>query len=600
MDEFEAGSSKVRRGGKTNGGGVKTKNVSSSSDSEKKAPPKEVQEKAPVQSNKKVGFSERGKPATNKNKVLPSDEEEIGVDQHRPASLNHNNSRNSKNTSKLNNEIERDEVDDNRGHNNNKDIKVNQTGGSRVRPKSSENLTQNQSNKDNRNSRIDHKQTNNTNRKSQEENNNDPTQGRATIAPDLDDLESLGRMNLLAPLDPIKYTNDPSGSYEDYINIKSSNDTIRVIKGERLVLCSNYAPLPVVLSQGNGVYLKDVEGRTYIDFLSGYSAVNFGHCNSTIIQGVYQQMNNLYMTSRGFYNNKLYIASDLICKIFEYEKALFMNSGVEAGESAVKIARRWAYDVKKVPNDQAKIVFAKGNFWGRTIYACGTSDDPSRFTGFGPYETSHYLVNYNDLQDLERVLEKDPTICAVFLEPIQGEGGVNVPNPGYLRGVQELCKKYNTLFIIDEIQTGIGRTGYKLYCNSEGVKPDIVLLGKSLSGGVYPVSAMLSSSAIMNLIKPGEHGSTYGGNPLASAAVIYAMSFYLRNNLNENAMARGLEFGTLLTDLRSNRLVKEIRGRGLMFSIELHESAKYNAYDFSLWLMERGILCKPTKKNIIR
>lgn len=418
--------------------------------------------------------------------------------------------------------------------------------------------------------------------------------------PDLTDPNSLGRVHMLTPLDPTRFTTDPNGTFEHYLNVKTPINTLKIIKEERFVLCNNYAPLPVVLAQGDGIYLKDVENRIYIDFLSGYSAVNFGHNNQYIINGVVQQMNSLYMTSRGFYNNMLYNAANIVSKVFNYEKVLFMNSGVEAGESAVKIARKWAYTVKGIQQDKAKIVFAKNNFWGRTIFACGTSDDPSRYTNFGPYEKSHYLVDYSDSDELEALLNKDSDICAVFIEPIQGEGGVNIPDKGYLTKVSELCKKHNILFICDEIQTGLGRTGYRMYCDSENVRPDIVLLGKSLSGGIYPVSAVLSSSKIMNVIKPGEHGSTYGGNPLASAAVVYAMTYYLRNNLNNNAQLRGLELGTLLQDLRGNKLVKEIRGRGLLFAIELFEDAKYDAYDFSLWLMERGILCKPTRKNVLR
>jgi len=313
-------------------------------------------------------------------------------------------------------------------------------------------------------------------------------------------------------------------------------------------------------------------------------------------------MNLLHMTSRAFYNNVLVTASQMICKIFDYEKVLFMNSGVEAGESAVKIARRWAYNVKGLENDQAKIVFANGNFWGRSLYACATSDDPTRYAGFGPFDRSaHYMVDYGNIEQMQELFEKDKNICAVFIEPIQGEGGVIIPPPGYLPELSKLCKQHNILLITDEIQTGIGRAGYLLASQIENVKADIVLLGKSLSAGLYPISAVLTSKEIMDTIKPGEHGSTYGGNPLAARICFSSLNEILKEPIVKNSYYRGIEFGLILKEeLEHSKIVKEVRGRGLMYAIELYPDCGIDAYDVSLWLMERGILCKPTKKNILR
>ena len=418
---------------------------------------------------------------------------------------------------------------------------------------------------------------------------------------DLNNPNSLGSVSLDTPLDPKRYTTNPLGLYEDFILAKSSEKTKLAILREKNYLCNNYAPLPVICAKGNGVYLQDIDGKIYIDFLSAYSAANQGHCNKNIIQTATNQMNNLYITSRAFYNNVLGTAAEYVCKVFKYEKILFMNSGAEGCESAIKIARRWGYLSKKIPEDQAKIVYAKGNWMGRTITLCGLSDDPLRYKNFGPYDkSSHYLVEYNNIQALREVLENDSNVCAIFLEPIQGENGVVIPSPGYLKAVSDLCKEKNVLFISDEIQTGCGRTGFPLYTDSEGVHPDILILGKSLSGGLYPVSAVLSSTEIMDLIKPGEHGSTYGGNPLAAHITISAIHELIQGGLVSNAYTRGIEFGLCLKELAKNNLIKEIRGRGLMYGVELYEDCGFSAYDISLWLFERGILCKPTKSNILR
>jgi ornithine--oxo-acid transaminase len=418
---------------------------------------------------------------------------------------------------------------------------------------------------------------------------------------DLNNPNALGHVNLDTPLDPKKYTTNPLGLFYDYINNKSSEATKQAILREQKTLCNNYAPLPVICAKGHGVYLQDIDGKVYIDFLSAYSAANQGHCNKNIIETAIKQMNQLYITSRAFYNNILGAAGEYISKVFNYEKIIFMNSGVEANETAIKIARRWGYEAKKIPEDQAKIVYAKGNFMGRTIHVCGLSDDPSRYKNFGPFDkSSHYLVEYDNLEAIKEVLEKDSNICAVFLEPIQGENGIIIPSHGYLKGVSELCKEKNVLFIADEIQTGCGRTGFPIYCDSEGVHADMLILGKSLSGGIYPVSAVLSSHEVMDHIRPGDHGSTYGGNPLAAHIAISAIHEMIQGGMVTNSYTRGIEFGLCLKELENNNLIKEIRGRGLMYGIELHENCGFNAYDFSIWLMERGVLCKPTRNHILR
>ena len=391
------------------------------------------------------------------------------------------------------------------------------------------------------------------------------------------------------------------GIYENYISKNIPSKTKEIISKEQKYGCNNYAPLPVVLSKGNGVFVQDVEKNIFIDFLAAYSAINHGHNNTDVIKDAFEQANNLYMTSRAFYNEKLGEAEELVSKIFKYDKVLFMNGGVEAGESAIKIARRWGYVEKNIPKNKAKVIFAKGNFWGRTTYACATSDDPSRYEGFGPFQTdSHYLVEFNNTDELEKLLVEDPTICALYIEPIQGENGVVIPYKGYLTKVSQLCKKYNVLFIADEIQTGCGRAGHLLYCQEENVRPDMVCLGKSLSAGLYPVSAVLTSTAIMDLIKPGEHGSTFGGNPLAAAIVMSSLRDLLSKQLVNNSYDKGLLLGNRLFELKNSKLIKEIRGRGLMYGIEFHEDIDITAYHFSLWLMERGVLTKPTKKNILR
>jgi len=366
--------------------------------------------------------------------------------------------------------------------------------------------------------------------------------------------------------------------------------------------CHNYHPLPVVLASGSGIYVTDVEGKKYVDFLAAYSAVNQGHCHTKIQKAMSQQMKLLTLTSRAFYTNQLGLTEKYLCELFKYEKVLMMNSGVEAGESAIKIARRWAYDVKKVPDNHAKVIFAKGNFWGRTIAACGSSDDPERYARFGPFGGLNFtLVEYNDLNALKQELESDKNVAAVMLEPIQGERGVYIPAPGYMKQVKELCQKHNVLLIADEIQTGLGRTGKLLACEYDGVKPDILLLGKALSGGFYPVSAVLCDNHIMLNIKPGEHGSTYGGNALACAVTRTALDVLVGEKMVENSYKMGELLLKGLKEIATKRpFIRETRGRGLMCAVEMFEDFKTSAWDICLQLKDLGILAKPTHSNIIR
>lgn len=383
---------------------------------------------------------------------------------------------------------------------------------------------------------------------------------------------------------------------------KYSSSSQSFIQMESEYGCHNYHPLPVVISSGSGIYLTDVEGKKYMDFLAAYSAVNQGHCHPRIKEALKKQIDSLTLTSRAFYTDQLGLTEKYLCNLFQYDKALLMNSGVEAGESGIKIARRWAYDIKKVPNNQAKVIFAKGNFWGRTIAACASSDDPERYSRFGPFGGLNFtLIEYNDIEALKQELEKDPNVAAVMLEPIQGERGVFIPSSGYMRNVKELCQKHNVLLIADEIQTGLGRTGKLLACEWDSMKPDILLLGKALSGGFYPVSAVLCNNSIMNTIKPGEHGSTYGGNPLASAVTRAALDVLLEEKMIENSLKMGEALLKGLREIQKQKsFVKETRGRGLMCALEMREDFKTSAWDICLELKNLGLLAKPTHNNIIR
>ena len=363
----------------------------------------------------------------------------------------------------------------------------------------------------------------------------------------------------------------------------------------------NYHPLPVVLKKGKGVHLWDVEGKKYFDFLSAYSAVNQGHCHPKIIKALNDQASLLTLTSRAFHNNILGEFEKYMTKVFGYDKVLPMNTGVEGGETANKLARKWGYLKKGIPENKARILFAKGNFWGRTLAAISSSDDPTSYEGFGPYMPGYDLIPYNDLESLESEL-KDPNVAAFMVEPIQGEAGVVVPDEGYLEGVRTLCSKYNVLFIADEVQTGIARTGKMLATDFEAARPDILILGKAISGGVYPVSAVLADDEIMLCIKPGEHGSTYGGNPLACAVAKAAIEVVIEENLAENAEILGELFrNELRSRLKDCEIVSLIRGKGLLNAIVINDSDQSTtAWDMCISLKEMGLLAKPTHGNIIR
>ncbi|CAG9796402.1 unnamed protein product [Diatraea saccharalis] len=360
--------------------------------------------------------------------------------------------------------------------------------------------------------------------------------------------------------------------------------------------CRNYSPVPVALSRGEGVFVWDVEGKKYYDFLSAYSAVNQGHCHPRIVEALKKQADQLTLVSRAFYSDRLGKYEKFMTSLLGYDRLLPMNTGVEGGESACKIARKWGYDVKKIPYGQAKIIFADGNFWGRTLSAISSSTDPSCYQGFAPHMPGFKTVPYNDIPALEKELQ-DPTVAAFMVEPIQGEAGVVIPDVGYLRKVRELCTKYNVLWISDEVQTGLGRTGKLLASQHEGVKPDIVILGKALSGGVFPVSAVLANNEVMNVITPGTHGSTYGGNPLACAVATEAINVLLDEKLSERAAQ--LE-GVLREELEKipKDKVTEVRGRGLMFAMVVHDSI--SAYDVVLRLRDAGLLTKTTHGQVIR
>jgi ornithine--oxo-acid transaminase len=363
----------------------------------------------------------------------------------------------------------------------------------------------------------------------------------------------------------------------------------------------NYHPLPVVLARGEGVYLWDIEGKQYLDFLSAYSAVNQGHCHPRIIAALTEQAQTLTLTSRAFYNDLLGPYEEYITRYFGYDKVLPMNTGVEGGETALKLARKWGYQVKKIPENQAKIVFAKNNFWGRTLAAISSSTDPSSYVGFGPYMPGYELIPYNDTLALEKALQ-DPCVAAFMVEPIQGEAGVVVPDPGYLQKARELCNQYQVLLICDEVQTGLCRTGKMLASDHEGVRPDILILGKALSGGVLPVSAVLADDAIMLCIQPGEHGSTYGGNPLACRVAIEALQVLKDENLAENAEKMGQMFRSALQKLQTELpFIKTVRGKGLLNAVVIEPFADgRTAWDVCLALKDQGLLCKPTHGDIIR
>lgn len=364
----------------------------------------------------------------------------------------------------------------------------------------------------------------------------------------------------------------------------------------------NYHPLPVVLTSGNGVYVTDVDGKQYIDFLSAYSAVNQGHCHPKIVAAATGQLSKLTLTSRAFYSDALGEFAEFLTKLFGFDKMLPMNSGAEAVETALKLAKKWAYKKKKVEEGKALIIVCDQNFHGRTTTIISFSSDPDARGDYAPYTPGFIQIPYNDLETLEMVLKENESHLAAFLvEPIQGEAGILIPENGYLKQAKALCEKYNTLLIADEIQTGIARTGKMLACDHEGIKPDVLILGKALSGGMYPVSAVLADNDIMLCIKPGQHGSTYGGNPLACKIAIAALKVVLEENLSENAQMMGELFRHELSAISKNPLIKEIRGKGLLNAIEINDSPESKtAWNICLSLAENGLLAKPTHGNIIR
>ena len=377
--------------------------------------------------------------------------------------------------------------------------------------------------------------------------------------------------------------------------MKISSDYIEL---ENKYGAHNYHPLPVVLSKGDGVFVWDVEGNKYYDFLSSYSAVNQGHCHPKIINALKDQASVLTLTSRAFHNNVLGEYEKYMTDLFGYDKVLPMNTGVEGGETANKLARKWGYNIKGIEDNKARIIFAKGNFWGRTLAAISSSDDPVSYEGFGPYMPGYDLIPYNNLELLEKEL-KDPNVCAFMVEPIQGEAGVVVPDVGYLAGVRKLCTKYNVLFIADEVQTGIGRTGRMLACDFEDARPDILILGKALSGGVFPVSAILADDEVMLCIKPGEHGSTFGGNPLACKVAMAALDVVVEEKLAQKAEHLGKIFRDNLQAVNSD-MISLVRGKGLLNAIIIKPKDGIEAWDVCLKLRDNGLLAKPTHGDIIR
>ena len=364
----------------------------------------------------------------------------------------------------------------------------------------------------------------------------------------------------------------------------------------------NYHPLPVVLSKGEGVYVWDVEGKKYYDFLSAYSAVNQGHCHPKIVGAMVQQAQTLTLTSRAFYNDMLGKYEKFASELFGFDKLLPMNTGAEAVETALKIARKWAYEVKGIAENEAQIIVCENNFHGRTTTIISFSNDPVARKNFGPFTNGFIKIEYNNLQALEEALESDTNIAAFLVEPIQGEAGVYVPSEGYLTAAKALCKKHNVLFIADEVQTGIARTGKMLAVDHENVKPDILILGKALSGGAYPVSGVLANDAIMNVIQPGNHGSTFGGNPIAAAVAIAALEVVQEENLAENAEALGQLFRTELTEFaKDSDLVLSVRGKGLLNAVLINDTEESStAWDICMKLRDNGLLAKPTHGNIIR
>ena len=384
--------------------------------------------------------------------------------------------------------------------------------------------------------------------------------------------------------------------------ISSQTETEKAIALENKYGAHNYHPLPVVLSKGEGVFVWDVEGKKYYDFLAAYSAVNQGHCHPKITRAMTEQANTLALTSRAFYNNMLGKYEKYISEYFGYDKMLPMNTGAEAVETAIKICRKWAYEVKGIAENEAKIIVCENNFHGRTTTIISFSNDEDARKHFGPYTPGFLKIEYDNLEALEKTLEGNSDIAGFLVEPIQGEAGVYVPSEGYLKKAKALCEKYNVLFIADEIQTGIARTGKLLAVDHENVRPDIITLGKAISGGAYPISAVLADDGVMNVIKPGQHGSTFGGNPVAAAVAMAALEVVKEEKLAENADRLGKIFREEMSKFtEGNDLVLKVRGKGLLNAILINDSQESTtAWDICIALRDNGLLAKPTHGNIIR
>ena len=383
--------------------------------------------------------------------------------------------------------------------------------------------------------------------------------------------------------------------------IKENNTSDKAIELEEKYGAHDYHPLPVVLTRGKGVYVWDVEGHQYYDFLSAYSAVNQGHCHPKIIQALKNQADKITLTSRAFFNDQLGIYSKTITSLFVYDKVLPMNTGAEGVETAIKISRKWGYEVKKIPSNKAKIIVCENNFHGRTITVISASSKALTRKNFGPYTPGFVCIPYNDINAFKDVI-KDKNVVAFLVEPIQGEAGVVVPDDDYLKESYRLCKEHGVLFVADEIQTGIARTGKLLAVHHLGIKPDILILGKALSGGVLPISAILANDEVMDVIQPGTHGSTFGGSPLACAVAIAALEVVQEENLAEKAEYLGEIFRDQLTEFaKTNRYIELVRGKGLLNAIVINSSSEGStAWDICMMMKKRGLIAKPTHGNIIR
>lgn len=378
-----------------------------------------------------------------------------------------------------------------------------------------------------------------------------------------------------------------------------SPKALEYIERENKYGAHNYHPLPVVLERGEGVFLYDVDGNKYYDFLSAYSAVNQGHCHPRIVKAMIEQAQKLALTSRAFYNNMLGVFEEYITKLFGYDKVLPMNTGAEGVETAVKLCRKWGYTVKGVRENEGKIIVCQNNFHGRTLLAVSISTDPESYGQYGPYVPGFIHIPYNNIEIFENVIKSDPNIIGFLVEPIQGEAGIIVPDDDYLKKAYELCKKYNVLFIADEVQTGMGRTGKMLACDHIGIKPDILILGKALSGGMYPISAVLADDEIMLTIKPGQHGSTFGGNPLAARIALEAIQVIIDEKLPDNAARMGEIFRNEMKKINSP-MVEIVRGKGLMNAVVIKPYKAKEAWDVCIEMMKNGVLAKPTHQHIIR